>query len=84
MCDDEIKRAWGVIIWNGEGFPSRDEIKFTDDKSLLIDYIENNCKDGDKLWLNYGKVIGDDEGWKQDGMTSWATDYKVILKDLSK
>ena len=48
----------------------------------MIDYLENHCTDGDKLWFNYGKIIGDDNGWEQYGMTNWATDYKVILKEL--
>ena len=78
----ETKRAWGVIIWNGIGMPPKDNIRFTEDKDVLIEYLENNCKDGDKLWFNHGIVIGNDEGWKQNGMTAWATDYKVILDRL--
>lgn len=78
----ETKRAWGVIIWNGIGLPPKDNIRFTEDKDVLIEYIENNCKEGDKLWLNHGIVIGNDEGWKQNGMTDWATSYKVILEKL--
>jgi len=78
----EVKREWGVIIWNGVGLPPRDDIRFIDDKEFLIEYLENNCKDGDKVWLNYGKVI--DDSWTQDGMTKWAWDYKAVLKELKQ
>ena len=77
-----MEREWGVIIWNGIGMPPKDKIQFTNDKILLIQHLENNCKAGDKIWLNYGKTNGD--SWKPSGMTNWATDYQIILKDLKK
>ena len=80
----EVKREWGFIIWNGVGLPPRDDIRFIDDKEFLIEYLEKNCKDGDKVWLNYGKVIDDGNGWKEDGMTILAWDYKAVIKDLNK
>jgi hypothetical protein len=81
---EQTKRVWGVIIWNGIGMPPKNDIRFADDKEELIEYLEENCKDGDKIWLNYGIEYNNGNSWKQNGMTTFATDYKVILIQLKR
>ena len=83
---EQAKRVWGVIIWKGGGYQDlvkqKDNIRFADDNEILIDYLENNCKNGDKIWLNYGIETDNGNSWEQKGMTNFATDYKVILEEL--
>ena len=58
---------------------------FGDDEKEVVAYLKENCKDGDKVWVNQGfeyTQASGELGWKTGAPLSWQRPYQEVVDML--
>ena len=73
---------YGIVIYSESCPFNKDNIVFSNNDKDIVAYLKNNCKDGDKVWVNQGfeyTQASGELGWKTGAPLCWQRPYQEVV-----